>query len=67
MMRGGAVDVPWQVLSIGETVVEVNDSGFLGTVPTVRTQLLADDSMLQVRRRQVPAVTALSSLHSCAL
>lgn len=38
-----------QVLSIGETVVEVNDSGFLGTVPTLRTQLLSDDSMLQVR------------------
>lgn len=45
--------LPWQVLSIGETVVEVNDSGFLGTVPTVRTQLLADDSMLQVRRTAV--------------
>ena len=38
-----------QVLSIGETVVEVNDSGFLGTAPTIRTQLLADDSMLQAR------------------
>ena len=37
-----------QVLSIGETVEEVNDSGFLSTVPTLRTQLLADDSMLQV-------------------
>ncbi|KAK9916752.1 hypothetical protein WJX75_006568 [Coccomyxa subellipsoidea] len=36
------------VLSIGETVVEVNDSGFLGTVPTLRTQLLTDDSMLQI-------------------
>ena len=39
-----------QVLSIGETVEEVNDSGFLSTVPTLRTQLLADDSMLQVCR-----------------
>ncbi len=29
-------------------MVEVNDSGFLGTVPTLRTQLLTDDSMLQV-------------------
>jgi hypothetical protein len=38
-----------QVLSVGETVVEVNESGFLGTVPTLRTQLLSDDSMLQVR------------------
>lgn len=42
-----------QVLSIGETVEEVNDSGFLSTVPTLRTQLLADDSMLQAR----PALT----------
>lgn len=36
------------VLSIGETVEEVNDSGFNGNVPTLQTQLLADDSMLQV-------------------
>lgn len=34
--------------SIGETVEEVNDSGFNGNVPTLQTQLLADDSMLQV-------------------
>jgi len=38
-----------QVLSIGETVEEVNDSGFEGKVPTIRCQLMADDSMLQVR------------------
>ena len=37
-----------QVLAIGETVEEVNDSGFLGSTPTLRTQLMADDSMLQV-------------------
>ncbi|KAL4425697.1 hypothetical protein ABPG75_009713 [Micractinium tetrahymenae] len=36
------------VLSIGETVEEVNDSGFNGNVPTLQTQLLSDDSMLQV-------------------
>jgi splicing factor 3B subunit 3 len=29
-------------------VEEVNDSGFNGNVPTLRCQLLADDSMLQV-------------------
>ena len=40
-----------QVLSIGETVMEVNDSGFSGTVETLRIQLLVDDSMLQVRQR----------------
>ena len=37
-----------QVLSIGETVEEVSDSGFLAQAPTIKTQLLADDSMLQV-------------------
>ena len=56
-----------QVLSIGETVVEVNDSGFLGTVPTVRTQLLVDDSMLQVRRTSLFTVVASSPLHGCAI
>lgn len=40
--------------SIGETVEEVNDSGFNGNVPTLQTQLLADDSMLQVGQA-VPA------------
>ena len=46
--RSSERNVLLQVLSIGETVEEVNDSGFLSTVPTLRTQLLADDSMLQV-------------------
>ena len=36
------------MLSIGETVEEVNDSGFLGTMSTLRVQLLSDDSLLQV-------------------
>ena len=42
-----------QVFSIGEEVKETNDSGFLGTVPTLHTQLLADNSLLQVRMRHV--------------
>jgi hypothetical protein len=45
--------VIWQVLSIGETVEEVNDSGFEGKVATIRCQLMADDSMLQVRRQSM--------------
>lgn len=49
-----------QVLSIGETVEEVNDSGFLSTVPTLRTQLLADDSMLQVRK-----IDGRTAAHDC--
>eukprot|EP00958_Prasinococcus_capsulatus_P017369 scaffold1954_cov364-Prasinococcus_capsulatus_cf.AAC.4 len=36
------------VLSIGETVEEVSDSGFEGTVPTLAVMLMADDSLLQV-------------------
>jgi splicing factor 3B subunit 3 len=36
------------VLSIGDTVEEVSDSGFLGTCPTLSASLLGDDSLLQV-------------------
>ena len=36
------------VLSIGETVEEVTDSGFLGTTPTLTCSLLGDDALLQV-------------------
>ena len=36
------------VLSIGESVEEVTDSGFLGTVPTIATHLIGDDSIVQV-------------------
>ena len=36
------------VLSIGETVEEVTDSGFLSRAPTLEVQLLADNAMLQV-------------------
>ena len=50
----GAVLSALQVLAIGETVEEVNDSGFLGSTPTLRTQLMADDSMLQVQLAAMP-------------
>uniref|UniRef100_A0A915JI41 Splicing factor 3B subunit 3 n=1 Tax=Romanomermis culicivorax TaxID=13658 RepID=A0A915JI41_ROMCU len=36
------------VLSIGETVEEVTDSGFLGTTPTLSCSLLGDDAFLQI-------------------
>uniref|UniRef100_A0A0M3HRW1 Splicing factor 3B subunit 3 n=1 Tax=Ascaris lumbricoides TaxID=6252 RepID=A0A0M3HRW1_ASCLU len=36
------------VLSIGETVEEVTDSGFLGTTPTLGCGLIGDDALLQV-------------------
>ncbi len=36
------------VLSIGETVEEVTDSGFLGTTPTLSCSLLGDNALVQV-------------------
>ncbi|EFJ13812.1 hypothetical protein SELMODRAFT_181612 [Selaginella moellendorffii] len=36
------------VLSIGETVEEVSDSGFLDTTPSLQVSLLGDDSLMQV-------------------
>lgn len=36
------------VLSIGETVEEVTDSGFLGTTPTLCCSSLGDDALVQV-------------------
>ena len=36
------------VLSIGETVEEVSDSGFLDTTPSLAISLLGDDSLVQV-------------------
>ena len=43
------IDILLQVLSIGETIQEVSDSGFLGAVATLQIQLLVDDSLLQVK------------------
>lgn len=36
------------VLSIGETVEEVTDSGFMGTTPTLACAALSDDALVQV-------------------
>jgi splicing factor 3B subunit 3 len=36
------------VLSVGETVEEVTDSGFLASAPTLEACLLADNALLQV-------------------
>lgn len=36
------------VLSIGETVEEVTDSGFLGTTPTLSCSQLGDEALVQV-------------------
>ena len=37
------------MLSIGETVEEVTDSGFLGTTPTLSCTLLGENALVQVR------------------
>lgn len=37
------------VLSIGDTVEEVMDSGFVGTTPTLSASAVGDDALLQVR------------------
>lgn len=36
------------VLSIGETVEEVHDSGFLATAPTIHAAMVGDDALIQV-------------------
>ncbi|UKZ77780.1 pre-mRNA-splicing factor rse1 [Trichoderma virens FT-333] len=41
------------VLSIGETVEEVSDSGFLTSVPTLAAQLLGDDGLIQVHPKGI--------------
>lgn len=41
------------VLSIGETVEEVTDSGFLGTTPTLSCSALGEDALVQVHTEVV--------------
>jgi len=41
------------VLSIGETVEEVNDTGFLASVPTLAVQQLGDDGLVQVHPKGI--------------
>lgn len=41
------------VLSIGETVEEVTDSGFLGTTPTLSCSALGEDALVQVNRSDI--------------
>lgn len=41
------------VLSIGETVEEVTDTGFLSSAPTLAVQLLGEDALIQVHPRGI--------------
>ncbi|ODA80042.1 hypothetical protein RJ55_03000 [Drechmeria coniospora] len=44
------------ILSIGETVEEVSDSGFLTQVPTLAAQLLGENGLLQVHPKGIRVV-----------
>ena len=48
------------VLSIGETVEEVTDSGFLGTTPTLSSSLIGDDALLQVNKLRIEEHNSIS-------
>lgn len=46
------------VLSIGETVEEVTDTGFLSTAPTLAAQQLGEDSLIQIHPRGIRHILA---------
>ena len=46
------------VLSIGETVEEVTDTGFLSSAPTLAVQQLGDDALIQVHPRGIRHIRA---------
>ncbi|CAF0767120.1 unnamed protein product [Didymodactylos carnosus] len=46
------------VLSIGETVEEVTDSGFLGTTPTLSCSQLGEDALVQIYREGIRHIRA---------
>ncbi|TKA75708.1 Pre-mRNA-splicing factor rse1 [Cryomyces minteri] len=46
------------VLSIGETVEEVTDTGFLSSASTLAVQLLGDDALIQVHPRGIRHIEA---------
>ena len=54
------------VLSIGETVEEVTDSGFLGTTPTLACSRLGDDALIQVQDCTLTVSNTVSDLLICS-
>ena len=46
------------VLSIGETVEEVTDTGFLSTAPTIAVQQLGEDALVQVHPKGIRHIRA---------
>ena len=55
------------VLSIGETVEEVTDSGFLGTTPTLSCSQLGDDALVQVSMMHISLYPSLMPPWYCLL
>ena len=53
------------VLSIGETVEEVTDSGFLGTTPTLSCSLLGEDALVQVGEDSFTSTGHLKMANEC--
>lgn len=51
------------VLSIGETVEEVSDSGFLGTTPTLSCSPLGDDAVVQIYPNGVRHIRSDKRMH----
>lgn len=51
------------VLSIGETVAEVKDSGILGESNTIHVALLADDSIVQIHPRGMRRISKDRRIH----
>ena len=58
------------VLSIGETVEEVTDSGFLGTTPTIACSRVGEDALIQVGgliRNEMSLMCVYACLCRCTL
>jgi splicing factor 3B subunit 3 len=51
------------VLSIGETVEEVNDSGFLDQVPTLCASRVGDDALVQIHPNGIRWVMCCFHVH----
>ena len=46
------------VLSIGDTIEEVSDTGFISSAPTLGVQQLGDDALLQIYPRGIRHILA---------
>ncbi len=51
------------VLSIGETVEEATDTGFLGTAPTLLAANIGEDSLIQIHPNGIRHIRADKRIH----